>query len=211
MDISKLFYRYKKNDIKLIEYGFIDKDNIYSFAIPIMNKKLTLTVLIEKDKVSYSIFDNRLNEECISKSNTILDSVNEELIKIRDNCFTETTFVFDQSNRIDDYFKKEYDVNVEFPWDIEHEAGIYRSKLNNKWYAIIMRIKYIKLGIDSNELVEVMNVKNDNVSNIIDNSTIFSCYHMSKKHWISIPLDNRLSDEKIIELIKESVRLIDKK
>jgi len=56
-----------------------------------------------------------------------------------------------------------------------------------------------------------MNLKNDKVDVIVDNKKIFTCYHMSKKHWISIPLDNRLSDEEIIKLIKISEKLVDKR
>ena len=33
---------------------------------------------------------------------------------------------------------------------------------------------------------------------------IFRCYHMNKKHWITLTLDDRLSDERVMQLVRQS-------
>jgi len=37
---------------------------------------------------------------------------------------------------------------------------------------------------------------------------MYECWHMNKKSWISILLDGRVGDEEIIELLKESRKLV---
>ena len=50
--------------------------------------------------------------------------------------------------------------------------------------------------------VEVLNIKlDDNVSKALQIKGVYSPYHSSKKNWVSIILDNTLSDEKIMELV----------
>ena len=59
------------------------------------------------------------------------------------------------------------------------------------------------MGIDSNKEVEILNIRN-NKENIVDNETIFLGYHMNKKNWISIILNNNISTKDIIKLLDNS-------
>ncbi|MDO5859997.1 MAG: MmcQ/YjbR family DNA-binding protein [Methanobrevibacter sp.] len=52
------------------------------------------------------------------------------------------------------------------------------------------------------------NIKNDNVSNVIDGDVILEGYPMNKKNWITVPLDDRISDEKLFKLVEVSYNLI---
>ena len=58
--------------------------------------------------------------------------------------------------------------------------------------------------------VEVINVKipRDRVPKLIKEKGIYEAYHMSKKDWITIILNDTLEDEIIINLIGESYDLI---
>ncbi|MBR1619951.1 MmcQ/YjbR family DNA-binding protein [bacterium] len=55
-------------------------------------------------------------------------------------------------------------------------------------------------------LVEVGLIKlsAENVEKILKQEHIYPGWHMNKKYWITVILDNSLSDEKIMELIEES-------
>ena len=82
----------------------------------------------------------------------------------------------------------------------------------NKWYALILEVKYNKLNknTDITTKVKVLNLKysTDKILDIIDNKNIFPAYHMNKKHWISIVLDKNIKLETIKELIDISYSLV---
>lgn len=54
--------------------------------------------------------------------------------------------------------------------------------------------------------VEVINIKLDEqkVSTLLNKKGFYPAYHMNKRNWITIILDNTLTDEEIIEYIKTS-------
>ena len=72
-----------------------------------------------------------------------------------------------------------------------------------------MKISKQKLGIESEKIAEVIDIrcKKDEVENIVDNKKIFPGYHMNKKSWITIKLDNSIKTDKIEELIDNSYNL----
>ena len=69
-----------------------------------------------------------------------------------------------------------------------------------------MTITKRKLGIDSDDIIEIIDIKHptDRIENIIDNINIFKGYHMNKKHWITIILDNKIEDKILFKLIDTS-------
>ena len=76
-----------------------------------------------------------------------------------------------------------------------------------------MNIPLNKLNIDDDTKVDVINLmyQKDKINNIIDNKNIYGGYHMNKKSWISIPLDNRITEDEIIKLIDNSYLLSNNK
>jgi predicted DNA-binding protein (MmcQ/YjbR family) len=72
-----------------------------------------------------------------------------------------------------------------------------------------MDIPYNKVGIDSKEIVYVLNVKTppEDVEDLIKNQGVLPAYHMNKKYWISILLDGSVSMKLIEKLIDKSFSL----
>ena len=62
-----------------------------------------------------------------------------------------------------------------------------------------MRIKKSKLGIDSEEYIDVVNMKcaPEIMDDLWQENGVFPAYHMSKKHWLTLTLDGTCSDETI--------------
>ena len=62
---------------------------------------------------------------------------------------------------------------------------------------------------DPDELIDVLNVKIDPemLDELLKKPGICRCYHMNKKMWVTITMDDRLSDEEIMELLKRSFEL----
>ena len=59
------------------------------------------------------------------------------------------------------------------------------------------------------EIIDVMNVKlfEEHVQELIMLPDFYPAYHMNKKSWISIILDESVSDRKIMQLVEESFQL----
>ena len=77
---------------------------------------------------------------------------------------------------------------------------VYNVKENGKWYALMIEIPFSKLGITSDEIVLVLNVKisPEEKETLLQKEGVFEAYHMNKKHWISIAL-NVCKDEAFIQ------------
>ena len=89
-------------------------------------------------------------------------------------------------------------------------AKVYNVKENGKWYALMMEIPFSKLGITSDEIALILNVKisPEEKETLLQKEGVFEAYHMNKKHWISIAL-NVCKDEAFIkECIENSYKCI---
>ena len=77
---------------------------------------------------------------------------------------------------------------------------VYNVKENGKWYALMMEISFSKLGITSDEIALILNVKisPEEKETLLQKEGVFEAYHMNKKHWISIAL-NVCKDEAFIQ------------
>jgi len=74
----------------------------------------------------------------------------------------------------------------------------------------ICQKSFQKLGFSTDEEVEVLVLKlePDDILALMDNKKFFKAYHMNKKHWISIILDDEaLSFTELCALLDESYKL----
>lgn len=88
----------------------------------------------------------------------------------------------------------------------------FRHSNNKKWFASIGDVSGKSLGMDSNEKVDIINLKFDNgqALDFAENTPgAYPAYHMNKQHWITIALDGTLSNEVVMELVKKSYLLAD--
>ena len=113
---------------------------------------------------------------------------------------------------IEKYILKTYGSVAEYPWITAPKYAVYRHAENRKWFAVVMDISKRKLGIDSDEIVDIMNVKCDPilVASLINENGFFPAYHMVKGKWITIMLDS-VDDERIKWLLDMSFELTMKK
>ena len=92
-----------------------------------------------------------------------------------------------------------YNVKYDCPFEDELDAWVFRHQDNKKWFALVMRIKKNKLGIDSDDYIDVVNLKcaPEIMDDLWYESGVFPAYHMSKKHWLTLTLDGSCNDETI--------------
>ncbi|MBR3999922.1 MAG: MmcQ/YjbR family DNA-binding protein, partial [Clostridia bacterium] len=64
------------------------------------------------------------------------------------------------------------------------------------WYALIMRVSRRKFGIDSDEVIDVVNLKLplEMYGSFGAADGVYPAYHMNKLHWISVLLPDAADD-----------------
>ena len=208
-NLNKYFENKKIEYNKLIKYGFIKEKEKYIYQQKIVNN-------------SFKIIDIANNEEYIladikSSRGSFVGQVKEEYENIINDvikkCTTPNVFKTKQAKAIIKYIKDKYNDDLEYLWEKFSNDAIWRNKENNKWYGLILKIEKNKLKLNSNEVIEIIDLRyqKEEISKIIDNKKIFGGYHMNKKSWITIKLDNSISNEEIYKLIDNSYNLSLKK
>ena len=112
---------------------------------------------------------------------------------------------------LESYIVDKYSVEPEYPWQSAPSFAVFRHSNNKKWFAVIMTITKDKLGFDSTENIDIVNLKCDPLMNVTTEKGVFPAYHMSKTHWISVALDGTVEKEKLEWLLDLSFDLSNKK
>lgn len=111
------------------------------------------------------------------------------------------------------YLQQEYICDIDYPWEKYPDYVVIRRRDNQKWFAGIFTITGHKVGLDTNEAIDVVNLKcePDLISTLIRESGIYSAYHMNKQHWISVDIERYEDLEKLKMMVDMSYRLVEKK
>lgn len=105
------------------------------------------------------------------------------------------------------YAARAFQTEPEHPWSQYPEYAVLRHAESGKWYALLMTLPRARLGLAGTGNVEVVNLKSDHVLDILLRSapgSALPAYHMNKKHWITIVLNDAFPDEELYALIDES-------
>ena len=83
-----------------------------------------------------------------------------------------------------------YGTVPDYPFDEDFETAVLRHADNKKLYAIVMRVSRRKFGFDSDEVIDVVNLKlpTEMFGSFDAADGISQAYHMNKLHWISVLL-----------------------
>lgn len=203
---------------KLLNYGFSKKENYFFYEQEIYNHKFKVVIEISEDTQISKVIDILENDEYIladvsQSTGDFVGKVKEEyeiIIKdIIEKCSIPNVFKSKQTKEIIKYVNDKYQDNLEYLWEKFPNNAVWRNKENKKWYAIIMTIKENKLGIDSDEIIDIIDLRyqKDKIKEIIDNQKIFAGYHMNKNSWITIKLDSSVNVNEIYKLIDNSFSL----
>lgn len=212
----EIFKKSKLVAKELIKYGFIKDKDIYKYSKDIIDNSFRVDIFINKDSVvTGKVYDKEFgNEEYTayrieSNIGSFASLVREEymaLLKdVKDKCFIEDYFVYKQSNRITKYIKEKYGDEPSFEWENTPGNAVFKNKDTKKWYGVILTIDKMKLGEDSKE-VEILDIKLDSneIEDLVNKEGFYPGYHMNKKYWITIILDDTIDDEEIEKYIDES-------
>ena len=129
---------------------------------------------------------------------------------ISKKCFHNECFKGEQSKRLINHIYETYGVKPEFLWEKLPDWAIMRKPNKKSWFAVIGKISKTKLGYKEDEIIEIMNLKDapDEVAAHVETGKVYKAYHMNKKHWYTIILDESLTDGEIIEFIRRSFEIV---
>ena len=142
-------------------------------------------------------------------SEKVYKAYSEILAKIQKECSEDEIFKANYTKEIINYVKNKYEDKLEFLWEKSPKNAVLRRKSSNKWYAVILTISKRKLNLDSDEIIEIINLHNnpEETEKLIDNKKYFPAYHMNKKYWCTICLDRTVELKEIYKLIDISYKL----
>ena len=94
------------------------------------------------------------------------------------------------------YCADTYGTAADYPFDEDFETAVLRHTDNRKWYAIVMRVSRRKFGMDSDEVIDVVNLKlpTEMFGSFGASDGVYPAYHMNKLHWISVLLPDAPED-----------------
>ena len=95
-----------------------------------------------------------------------------------------------------EYCLNTYGTSSDYPFDENFETPVLRHIDNRKLYAIVMRVPRRKFGLESDEAIDVVNLKlpTEMFGSFGAASGVYPAYHMNKTHWISVLLPDAAAD-----------------
>ena len=210
----------KINREKILSNGFeVDGEN---FIRRQKISDMTLTIIIDKrGSVTTKLFDADGEPYTLhlveGASGSFVGAIKAEyeciMKNIFEQCFDEENFKAAQTLKLIEYIREKFSGEPEFLWEKFPNFAVFRRKDNRKWYAVIMTITKNKLGLDGAEEIEILNlrIKPEDLDKIFDGEKYFRGWHMNKKSWLTIRLDETLTFDEIIARLEESYRLAKKK
>lgn len=214
-----LFARKKPNAERLLSFGFERQDNGYIYATSLMDGQFQLMVsLSDTGAINTVLTETASGEEYVlhripGASGAFVGRVKEEyetvLQTISEKCFDPDVFKSDIAQQVIQYVKNTYQDELEFLWKRFPDNAIYRRKDTGKWYGAMLVISKQKLGLNSVEKVDILNlrIQPNDLASVVDGVRFFPGYHMNKQHWYTICLDGSVSMEELCQRINASYLL----
>ena len=211
---EKIFKRTIIDFGRLEKFGFIKSDGKWIYSELFMDGDFKAVVNVSpQGSVSGTVFETATDDEFLPLRVEDMEGFAGEvraeyqkiLEKIKADCCRINYFVHSQANRLTQAIFEIYGDAPVFPWDND-DAGVFKNPDNGKWYALIMCIDRSKLNKKLSGEVEVVNIKLDEakIPELHRQNGFYPAYHMNKKNWITITLDDTVPDEVLFELVNES-------
>ncbi len=217
---EKVFQRKRFVPEAMETFGFRKTDDGYLYEAAFLDGDFSARILVtDGGAVSGTVIDamngeeyaplraERYNGAYVNKVRSAYEALLEGLA---DACCRDVPFASDQANRIKEWILKTYGVKPDFPWGQSpyDNAGTFRHADSGKWFALVMHISKGLLTKDADgTMIDVMNLKIDPIEGRPERDGVYPAYHMNHKSWITVALDDTLSDDEVTALIQTSFRM----
>lgn len=215
---SDIFKKKVPNTDDLIKYGFKEEHGSYVYHTAIMGGQFEADVTVKGVEVSGRVIDAETGDEYVlvhaeNQTGNFVGEVRAEYSKlltdIAERCFEAVPFFSKQANEVAQVIKEKYGEGSDFPFKKFPDYGVFRNRVNNKWYGLVMNITKDKLTKDTkdkDQKIEIldMKVEEDAHDKLLKEAGFYPSYHMHKQTWITIILDGSVADAKIMDLLEKS-------
>jgi len=218
-----MFRRKRMVEERLISYGFTKADDGFGFSTEILDGQFRLTVEIAGDgRVNTRIVDAAAGEEYVlhrvagaagTFTGTVREAYEGVMLDIAAKCFEPDVFRTAQARELIAYVRDTYGDELEFLWEKFPDNAVWRRKDNNKWYGALLTVSKRKLGLRSDEMIEIIDLRisPDELDRLLDGVRYLPGYHMNKRNWYTICLDGSVVTDEIMKRIDCSYCLAGKK
>ena len=102
-----------------------------------------------------------------------------------------------------------YGAQPQYLWARYPDYAVLRHEKGGKWFALVGGVKRSALGLESDEIVDIADVKcePDEIDFLSQQPGFFHGYHMNKNHWLTILLDGSVPLETVCSFIEHSFEL----
>jgi len=220
MDYSYIFRSAKIKIDSLKAAGFSKSDDSsYFLRLPVSNGDFYADFALSPASQSLvvQLFDSSTGEkyplfDMPRSQGAFVAALREEVQKLVDKLKSSCFEVHDLKDEYVAWIKSRFSAFPDFPWPDTPDYCVFRCP-NEKWFALVMKVKYRQLGLTGEEEVWVVNMKapDDKIPELIDKASVFPAWHMNKKHWITVLLTAATDFEKLCQLTEISYELVNKK
>ena len=200
-------------------FGFRPTDTGYVYEKTLLESGFQMTVTVAADgEVKTAVIDPSFNEPYTlhltdGATGSFVGGVRSEyeqvLMEIADRCFVPDVFKSAQAKELIVYVRDAYGDELEFLWEKFPDNAVWRRKDTTKWYGALLTVSKRKLGIPSDEMVEIIDLRiaPESMGSLIDHNRYFPGWHMNKKNWYTVILDGSASSGELRQRIDESYLL----
>ena len=99
------------------------------------------------------------------------------------------------------YCRDTFGTLPDYPFEEDFETAVMRHGDTRKWYGIVMHVSRRKFGIESDEVIDVVNLKlpTEMFGSFGAAEGVYPAYHMNKLHWISVLLPD--AEEELVQFL----------
>lgn len=201
-DVEMLFKRKKVNFARLIPFGFSESGSVYTYSTGLVDGQFEMIVTVTTEgKVSAEVIENSSGEDYVLHRvssatgafvGEIRDGYARVLTMIANACFEPDIFKSAGARQVIQYVREKYQNELEFLWERFPDNAIFRRRDNAKWYAALLTVRKNRLGLDGDGSIEVLDLrmKPEDIDVLVDGKKYLPGYHMNKKHWVTICLED---------------------
>ncbi len=214
MDYKSYLKGFQADKNQLLKYGFVEKEGSFLFERTLKEENFKVVVQYNHSHFLVNVYDQSFGDEYIlfgvkdagGFAGLIQEEVDTLVKDIRKKCFEENS----HQKKILEYVEQQYQAILERPWEDTPECITIKTPKSHKWFGLIMQIPAKTLNLKGDK-VDVMNVKlnPEKIVHLINGKTYFPAYHMNKKYWITVLIED-VEIEEIFKLLDESFSLTEK-
>lgn len=221
-DIENIFRCRGFDRQKLADFGFTEKDGVWSETFPLSEHGFAVDIVIKNEnEVSAEVRDTETGDVYVQAQmpsaegafvGKIRAGVKDILSEIAQNCTYSEVFKTAYAGNIIRYVKEKYAGDFEFLWEKFPRNAVVRRQDNQKWYAALLTVQAEKIGRGGKEIIEIIDLRcpPDELEKLVDGKNYFPGWHMNKKYWLTMCLDGSVPFEEICRRIDASYVLAGK-